>query len=209
MKTNSKLVNVSLFLVLALTACGPGQMFGPSVTPSPTITPTSTATFTPSPTSTSTRTPKPTKTLTPTPAPIGITVRSASYEVTVIKAFELERIYAGGRYGYVANPGHVLIEVHVKVKNLASSMAAISWAQIYIKEENGKVQTPFWGNYKAVDHDVVLDAGSISIPTYLGKSIAFTDSAYLRIVYMIGDHHPSNVRFFFVEDSAPIVIAIP
>jgi len=54
---------VLLILCLSLTACGPGQMFGPTITPSPTITPTSTPRLTP------TITPSPTSTLTPTITP--------------------------------------------------------------------------------------------------------------------------------------------
>jgi hypothetical protein len=50
-----------VFLGLALAGCGPGQLFGPTLTPTPTDTPTPTST----PTATATSTP----TATPTPRP--------------------------------------------------------------------------------------------------------------------------------------------
>jgi hypothetical protein len=58
----------TILIVLLLSACAPGQAFGPTITPSPTITntpspvPTSTPTLTPEPTST--------PTLPPTPEPV-------------------------------------------------------------------------------------------------------------------------------------------
>jgi hypothetical protein len=64
----SKFRNLFILLIMSvsfLTACGPGQLFGPTITPSPTLTLTSTSTptFTPSPTAT--LTPTYTKTLVP------------------------------------------------------------------------------------------------------------------------------------------------
>ncbi len=55
---------------MALTACGPGQLFGPTVTSTATITPTPTNTSTPTPTLTPTPIPP---TATPTPIPIILT----------------------------------------------------------------------------------------------------------------------------------------
>src|SRR5258707_6674920 len=52
-----------LGLSLCMSACGPGELLGPTYTPTPTITFTPTLTTTPTPTST------PTPTLTPTPLP--------------------------------------------------------------------------------------------------------------------------------------------
>jgi hypothetical protein len=63
MKTRSSLLSTALGLVLA--ACSPGQILGPTVTPSPTSTSTPTST----PTATATLTPTPTLTATPTQTP--------------------------------------------------------------------------------------------------------------------------------------------
>jgi formylglycine-generating enzyme required for sulfatase activity len=57
------LLSILVVASMLLTACGPGQFPGPTLTPILTITPSPTATYTPSPTNTST----PTLTLTPTP----------------------------------------------------------------------------------------------------------------------------------------------
>lgn len=63
-----KLISI-IFIAIFLSSCGPGKLFGPTITPSPTSTktptPTFTPTLTPSPTST------PTSTRTPTPTPFG------------------------------------------------------------------------------------------------------------------------------------------
>jgi hypothetical protein len=58
----------SLTLSLMISGCGPGQLFGPTLTPTstptftPTLTPTATVTPTPTLTPTATQTPRPTKT---------------------------------------------------------------------------------------------------------------------------------------------------
>jgi hypothetical protein len=69
----SKLHRISIIglftITCLLTGCGSGQIFGPTLTPIPTITSTPTATNTAilTPTLTSTSTPVPTSTLTPVP----------------------------------------------------------------------------------------------------------------------------------------------
>ena len=66
-----------LILVFVLSACSPGQVFGPTYTPTATTTstPTATATTTPTPTST----PMPTPTSTPTPAPTNCPVEKVKF----------------------------------------------------------------------------------------------------------------------------------
>ena len=77
MRKITKLVTTLCVLSLLVSACGPGQMFGPTLTPTATytaiptntLTPTATATFTPTPTATPTITPTFTSTATATRAP--------------------------------------------------------------------------------------------------------------------------------------------
>jgi len=57
-----------LVMSLVLSACGPGQVFGPTITPTPTLTSTPTITPTLAPSATPTVTFTPTSTLTPTPS---------------------------------------------------------------------------------------------------------------------------------------------
>ncbi|MBI5353018.1 MAG: hypothetical protein HZB50_10300 [Chloroflexi bacterium] len=68
-----KFQNTVILLVLSvsfLTACGPGQLFGPTLTPTPTNTPTSTLTPTPTLTLVPTLTSTPTATATITASPM-------------------------------------------------------------------------------------------------------------------------------------------
>jgi hypothetical protein len=65
-----KPVVIFLLASLLLSACGPGQLLGPTLTLTPTITPTSTPTLTPTATSTPTLTPTATFTNTPSPTPV-------------------------------------------------------------------------------------------------------------------------------------------
>lgn len=73
---------ILMVFILALTSCGPGQLFGPkpTVTPSPTATstPTPTPTQTLTPTSTFTPTTKPTETATPTFTPTATSTATAT-----------------------------------------------------------------------------------------------------------------------------------
>jgi hypothetical protein len=74
------LSTVSMVVInLTISGCAPGQLFGPTITPSPTqtFTPTHTATLTNTPTPTNTPTNTPTITNTPTAAPL-ITPRGES-----------------------------------------------------------------------------------------------------------------------------------
>jgi len=59
---------ILVMISLLVSSCGPGQLFGPTITPSP--TPTLTPTITPTPTLTPTPTSTPTPTITPTPTPV-------------------------------------------------------------------------------------------------------------------------------------------
>jgi len=79
------IVGIILLIITMITsACGPGQLFGPTITTTPTdtltptITPTFTATFTPTLTATLTTTQTPSSTSTPTPLPEIITKLNAS-----------------------------------------------------------------------------------------------------------------------------------
>lgn len=91
---------IMLLLSLLISACGPGQLFGPTFTPTPTITPTSTSTLTPTATLTPTQTLTPTATLTRTPRPTPI-------------------VYDGRWSGRTSAGGKVIFDV---VKNKISSL---------------------------------------------------------------------------------------
>ena len=71
---------LATFLLLGpsilLSACAPGQLFGPTFTPTPTVTSTPTYTRTRTSTQTNTRTPRPTSTQTIRPTLIGTPLRN-------------------------------------------------------------------------------------------------------------------------------------
>ena len=70
--SKSKLIILFFLLSTVFVACGPGQLFGPTLPPTPSATPTYTPTPTPTFTPTATNTPVPTATSTPLPG-LGIT----------------------------------------------------------------------------------------------------------------------------------------
>ena len=67
-----------LAISVLVSGCGPGQLFGPTVTPTPTATHTPTATLTPS--ATPTITPTATFTLTPTPVLLQCTIIKTKFQ---------------------------------------------------------------------------------------------------------------------------------
>jgi hypothetical protein len=88
MRKNSflQLLTTCAVASLFISSCGPGQLLGPTITPTPTATLTATPTFTATPTSTATptltptltptptKTPTPTFTLTPAPSPTSTSI---------------------------------------------------------------------------------------------------------------------------------------
>ena len=79
MRINHPIQAVLVLLLGALvSACGPGQIFGPTLTPTPTITATPTLTQTP----TATRTATPTRSITPTPACLARSGKWISHETS-------------------------------------------------------------------------------------------------------------------------------
>jgi len=110
----------SLFFIssFVLVACGPGQFFGTTVTPTSTKTPTqaptstSTTTSTPAPT----RTPAPTLTSTAIPA-MGTPIANEDWEVTLVGAVTHDRI-ASESGNERPGQGRIFVGAGVKIKNL-------------------------------------------------------------------------------------------
>ena len=111
----SSLLFISSF---ALVACGPGQLFGPTVTPASTHTPTQTPTNTATGTSTPAPAPTPTLTSTPTAIPaMGTPISNEDWEVTVVDAVTHEGL-SGGFGTERPEKGYIFVDVGVKIKNL-------------------------------------------------------------------------------------------
>ena len=112
MKTNIPLptiAKISLIILVAVVimACQIGSFAAATATPVPTNTLVPTSTSTPKPTLTRrpTLTPLPTSTTVPTPAAVGEPVLDNDIEITVIDAFDRDRIYPGGEYLYTPRQG--------------------------------------------------------------------------------------------------------
>ena len=91
-----KTIALAIIAVL-LTACGPGQIFGPTITPSPTNTSTPTNTWTPTPTPTLTYTP----TQTPTRVPVVLFLDDFSNPLSgwlTSTYYDAKYQYSGGKY---------------------------------------------------------------------------------------------------------------
>jgi hypothetical protein len=165
----------AVFLVLGLnliiSGCGPGQLFGPTITPIPTSTPTPTITLTP------TKTPTPTETPTPTPL---VCEESISSEVSRV----IEEI-AGGS---IEDPQRLLACAQLVIDKFTEAANAQEAAK-----KAGKCDyTPATNSKRAVDnfntaYGALNDVGA----AWLLKGIALealgkpdeAQAAYGRAVY--------------------------
>jgi hypothetical protein len=157
-------------------------------------------------------TPEPTATqetlATPTPAPVGVAVRSDSYEVTVIKAVKLDRLYPGGKYSYTPKAGNMIVDVGVKVSNLTGSQASVKWSNVYVVEETGDAWYPSYGTYKESGKEIDPFSLGISENTIVGEDvITFKGDIYLRLIFIVADNDPTTFVFGF-DDSPLIEITI-
>lgn len=145
---------------LLLSACGPGQLFGPTITPTPTstYTPTSTPTFTstatstatttntptftPTPTYTLTPTHKPTntRTLTPTPLP-GLGVSSKDIRETFSILFTFQPVADIG--GQPAQKGSAT-EGYSTITLIGDPYLLRAELQIDLSKENSFAATAYW-----------------------------------------------------------------
>lgn len=87
---------VNMLFALLLSSCGPGQLFGPTITPTPTLTATPTQTLTPTSTSTPTSTPRPTKTQLPhTPTLVTFVIPSGVFPLDTKESCNTDASIAG------------------------------------------------------------------------------------------------------------------
>jgi hypothetical protein len=146
--------------------------------------------------------------VTPTPAPVGVPVKGGSYEVTVIKAVSLKKLYPGGTLVWTPKAGYMIVDVAVKVTNLTGSSASVPWKTVFVTEKTGDSWYPNYGTYK--------ESGSGIDPFTLGISetningddvITFNGDIYLRLIFMVKDYNPTTLMFGF-GDSPLIEIVI-
>jgi hypothetical protein len=127
----------SLVIILLFTSCGPGQLFGPTITPSP--TPTSTPTITPSPTSTPTPTLTPTLTPTPTITPSPTLIPGIGSPIIIkgvgvqVKSAELVAKPPSGMY--LTSSDYIVLEVVFNFSGNDNYGALLR--ELVITDENG------------------------------------------------------------------------
>ena len=207
------MLNVLLINALLLSACGVGQLFGPTPTPTATATSTSTPTLTPLPTSTSTptRTPTPTETSTPTPAPLGVTAKNDQWEVAVLAVVVRDRIYPGGYYLYRAKSGYMIIDVGVKVRSVPNKATAIVGEDIVVVNEKDRAYGVAWAGVKLDAGETLVDPFSLGVddlvysvdPSKTAKVVHGV--TYFRFIFVIPKRPEQTLLFIFQVD-APLVI---
>ncbi len=192
------------FVAIIVLACTGGGLIT-TATSLPTNLPTPADTATARPTSTSTLLPAATEIpSTPTPAPVGEAVRSESFEVTVVSARELNRVYMGNYY-YYPKADQIFVEMVVKVSNLTGSEVSIPWENVYVIEESGDTWYPTWGGYKAVKTGRTVDGSTIGVDEIVdGKAtLVFEEDAFLRTIWFLTRDDPTTILFGF--DNSPYV----
>ena len=203
-----------LMIAFLVSACSEGTAIISTVTPVPSSTPEPTKTA-PDPTKTATPQPTsaPSPTATdvppkPTPALKGETVTNGAIEVTVLDVFRHDRIVPGGTYYYTPNPGYIIINLFVKIKNLGSATVSIPWSDVYIIEGGKDFWHPSFAGWQSVSNNEKVAPLSINYAEMKGTDlIVFEQTAYLQAIYLISDK-PKKTIIFGIQDTPPIQLTI-
>lgn len=191
-------------IVLACSAITGGATSVPEATNPPVQAMDTAVVVPPTATDPPTVAPEPTATIESTPAPVGVPVKSEKFEVTVIGAVNLERIYPGGTYLYTPNAGNIIVDVGVKVSNLTGSSVSVKWENVYVVEQNGDAWFPTWGSYKESGKKVDPFSLGISDANINGDDvITFNNDIYLRLIYIVTEADPTTFVFGF--DDSPLI----
>jgi hypothetical protein len=136
----TKLQNTAILLLiigLFISGCGPGQMFGPTKTPIPTLTSTPTSTATPTLTPSTTPTITPTATSTPG---VGVAVAGEKHQVTITRVHQENKLTSVFRSS-TAKDGYTFLVVETEIRpgtaGLASNQAAIIGEDKAIRAADG------------------------------------------------------------------------
>jgi hypothetical protein len=205
---NRRLVVVALLLGALSAACGPGQILGPTVTPTATSTPIPTATLTP--TATPPPTAIPTATSIPTPASIGASVPYGSLRITVVKVDRHVYIVPGGLY-YWRPPDKtkIVLDLGVLIRNEDPDHAVLVQTEnMTITEADGTSSTPFASEYNTVQRGGGFDPLSLSISSHLypkGVFVLYGGDTYFRLIFAAAKN---QAVLFGLEDSPKISIEI-
>jgi hypothetical protein len=213
MFTKALFVLFVLFASLFVLSCSVGSS-GATATPVPTNTPAATNTPLPTDTPAATDTPLPPPTETPvpeppTPAPVGEAVRSESFEVTVVSAKELRRVYMGNYY-YYPLAGQIYVELVVKVSNLTGSEISVPWENVYVVDEAGNAYYPSWGGYTAVKTGKTVDGSAVGVNEIVDSkaTLDIEEDAYLRMIWFLDKTGAKTTALFGFFDSPYVEVVI-
>jgi hypothetical protein len=195
---------IIIFIGLFMLACVGGTVATSAPVAAPTEAPPTVAAPTEAP-PVATSAPEATEVLaTPTSAPIGVPVKSASYEVTVLGAVKLGRFYPGGKSLFTAKPGNIIVDMGVKVSNLTGSSVSVPWKNVYVVEKTGDAWFPFYGSYKESGKKIDPFSLGISDTATNGDDvITFNGDIYLRLIFIVKDNDPTTFVFGF--DDSPLI----
>lgn len=199
METRSRDIRYAFFMIAAvlILACGGAPVITATETPAATFTPEATNTATPKPT----RTPIPTRTPQPTPAPRGVPIQGDGFTYTIIDGVSLRRIYPGGEFLYIPDPGYIIIDLGVRLQNdNPGSEITLNWGDIYITEANGDAWLPLWGSSEEVASGTEMDPYTIGISSKIiegTETTKFKGDLYLRLIFIAGDNNNNPVPIVF------------
>ena len=131
MKKHVHLVSLVLLVSFFLSACGTGQLFGPTLTPTPTST--STPTMTPS------VTPSPLPTATPTPG-IGVAVAGEKYQITIVSIRQENKITGFSGDSWTPKSGYAFLVVTVKFRSLDKTPPSVASNQVAIVRDDKAIR---------------------------------------------------------------------
>jgi len=145
----------------------------------------------------------------PTPARVGEAVRSESFEVTVVSAKELRRVYMGNFY-YYPRENEIYGEIVVKVTNLTGSEVNVPWENVYVVVDNGDAFYPTWGGYTAVRTGKKVDGATVGVNEIVdGKAtLDFEEDAFLRMIWWLDRQDGKTTVLFGFLDSPYIKVVI-
>ena len=141
---------------------------------------------------------------------MGDSVSGENVTITVVEAFDRERIYPGGSYSYTPNPGYLIIDMGVRLENLTpGKTVSIPWNQVFVLEDNGDGWYSIWGSLKKVGSGDTYDPFNIGINSEQldgQELITFDGDVYLRLINIVRE---SNEHILFgIGDSGLVELTL-
>lgn len=149
---------------------------------------------------------------TPRPVQLGDVVEYKGLRFAVLDLFPHDRVYTGDGYYHDANPGHMLIDLFVRIENLrtySTLPVSISWRDIRITYESGEFENPSYAGAAFVAAGEEIDPFDIrtDITVKPNDSIDIPKVAYVRLYFFPADKGRQKV-WFAIGDSRAVELLI-